>query len=61
MEVGPMEEIKRSDAEIRARAYAIWEREGCSGTAEDQWFAAQRELASKQKKYAHQKRRANDN
>jgi len=49
MEVGPMDELKRSDAEIRARAYAIWEREGYTGSAEDHWFAAQRELAAKTK------------
>jgi Protein of unknown function (DUF2934) len=49
MEVGSMDEIKRNDAEIRARAYAIWEREGYTGTAEDHWFAAQRELAAEQK------------
>ena len=48
MEVGPMDEIKARDAEIRARAYAIWEREGRTGEAEDHWFAAQRELAAEE-------------
>jgi len=49
LEVGPTDEIKRRDAEIRLRAYAIWDREGRTGTAEDHWFAAQRELAAEGK------------
>jgi hypothetical protein len=49
MEVGPTDEIRRRDAEIRLRAYAIWQREGCTGNAEDHWYAAQRELRAKAK------------
>jgi hypothetical protein len=49
MEIGPSEEIKRRDAEVRSRAYAIWERQGCTGNAEDHWYAAQRELAAEGK------------
>jgi Protein of unknown function (DUF2934) len=44
MEVGPTDELMRRDAEIRVRAYEIWQRGGCTGNAEDHWYAAQREL-----------------
>jgi hypothetical protein len=49
MEVGPSDEMKRSDAAIRSRAYAIWERNGCTGSADDHWYAAQRELSAEAK------------
>jgi hypothetical protein len=34
------------EQKIRLRAYDIWEREGCSGRAEDHWLQAERELAA---------------
>jgi hypothetical protein len=35
-----------SDVEekIRARAYEVWERQGCTGSPEDHWHQAEREL-----------------
>jgi len=33
---------------IRARAYAIWERDGRSGNPEDHWVEAEREIRSQQ-------------
>ncbi len=33
------------DERIRQRAYEIWEREGRTGSPEDHWFRAERELA----------------
>lgn len=38
-------EIDR-ERQIRERAYQIWEREGRSGNADDQWFEAEREINS---------------
>jgi hypothetical protein len=29
---------------IRVRAYEIWERQGCTGSPDDHWFGAEREL-----------------
>jgi hypothetical protein len=34
------------ERQIRERAYQIWEREGRSGDAEEQWFEAEREISS---------------
>ena len=32
------------EEKIRARAYEIWERQGCTGNPEDHWLEAEREL-----------------
>jgi hypothetical protein len=36
--------MNNRDEKIRMRAYEIWERQGCSGSPEDHWFEAEREL-----------------
>jgi Protein of unknown function (DUF2934) len=36
------------DEKIRIRAYAIWERQGRSGSPEDHWFEAERELRAEE-------------
>jgi hypothetical protein len=36
------------EEEIRVRAYEIWERQGRSGSPEDHWFEAERELKAEE-------------
>ena len=36
------------DEKIRIRAYEIWERQGRSGSPEDHWFEAERELRAEE-------------
>jgi Protein of unknown function (DUF2934) len=37
------------DEKIRMRAYAIWERQGRTGSPDDHWFEAERELKAEEK------------
>jgi hypothetical protein len=36
------------DEKIRMRAYEIWERQGRTGSPEDHWFEAERELRAEE-------------
>ena len=36
------------EEKIRVRAYEIWEREGFSGSPEDHWLKAEREILAKE-------------
>jgi Protein of unknown function (DUF2934) len=36
------------DEKIRMRAYEIWERQGRSGSPDDHWFEAERELRAEE-------------
>ncbi len=40
--------MNNSDEKIRMRAYEIWERQGRSGSPDDHWFEAERELRAEE-------------
>ena len=39
-----MDAMDSREERIRARAYEIWERQGRTGSPDDHWFGAEREL-----------------